>query len=402
MAASRQKTSQRPEVGAKVERSRPLALIDLEAQQARIRAKIDRAVSRVLEHGNYIMGPEVGELERRLAAFAGARFCISCSSGTDALLMVLMAKGIGRGDAVICPAFTFAATSEVIALLGATPVFADVNKETFNLDPDKLPGALDAAVRAGLDPKAIVAVDLFGLPADYSAIDKFASAHGLLVLADAAQSFGASHEGRKVGTFGLATATSFFPAKPLGCYGDGGAILTDDGDLTATLESIRVHGKGTDKYDNVRIGVNGRLDTIQAAILIEKLAIFHDEIGARQVAADRYRVLLSSVSGITVPQPPPGSRSVWAQYTLRVPVTVRGVLVKALGAAGVSTAVYYPKPLHHQTAYRAFPCAIGGLPVSESLAGEVLSLPMHPYLSATDQKRVADNLRTALQSARSH
>jgi dTDP-4-amino-4,6-dideoxygalactose transaminase len=247
---------------------RPLALIDLEAQQALIRPQIESAILRVLDHGKYVMGPEVTELERQLSEYTGAAHTLSCSSGTDALLMVLMAKGIGPGDAVLCPAFTFTATPEVIALLGATPVFVDVEPDSFNLDVSKLSEGLQTAKEAGLTPKVVVAVDLFGQPADYDAVEQFASENGLWVLADAAQSFGASYKTRKVGTLGVATGTSFFPAKPLGCYGDGGAIFTDDAELADVLDSIRVHGKGTEKYDNVRIGVNGRLDTIQAAILI--------------------------------------------------------------------------------------------------------------------------------------
>lgn len=377
----------------------PLPLVDLKAQQARIRDRIDQAIARVLAHGTYIMGPEIKVLEARLAAFAGASHCISCSSGTDALLMILMAKGIGPGDAVICPAFTFPATPEVIGLLGATPVFADVDEETFNLDPLRLTDAFDACLKAGLSPKAIIAVDLFGVPADYAAIEAFAADHGLWVLGDAAQSFGASHQGRKVGTFGLATATSFFPAKPLGCYGDGGAILTDDQELAEILDSIRVHGKGTDKYDNIRIGINGRLDTLQAAILIEKLAIFPEEIELRQRAAGRYHDLLGNLEGVSLPFVPEGSKSVWAQYTLRVAAKSRGPLAKVLNERGVPTAIYYPKPLHQQTAYRNYPRSAAGLARSERLSTEVLSIPMHPYLSAEDQERVSSTIRTALAAA---
>jgi dTDP-4-amino-4,6-dideoxygalactose transaminase len=377
----------------------PVPLIDLKAQQARIRDKIDAAIARVLAHGNYIMGPEIKELEKQLAAFAGARHCVSCSSGTDALLMVLMAKGIGPGDAVICPAFTFPATPEVIALLGATPVFADVEDETFNLDPSCLTGAFEAAKSARLRPKAIIAVDLFGAPANYGAIERFAATHGLWVLSDAAQSFGAARDGRKVGTFGLATATSFFPAKPLGCYGDGGAILTDDDELAGLLDSIRTHGKGADKYDNVRIGINGRLDTLQAAILIEKLAIFPEEIVQRGRVAERYHELLGNLKGISLPHPSDGSLSVWAQYTLRVPANVRGHAVKALADAGVQTAIYYPKPLHHQTAYRSCPRPKAGLARSERLSARVLSIPMHPYLRPEEQARVAAAVRSALAGA---
>jgi dTDP-4-amino-4,6-dideoxygalactose transaminase len=275
-------------------------------------------------------------------------------------------------------------------------VFAEVDEETFNLDASRLTEALDAALQAGLRRKAIMAVDLFGLPADYAPIEKFATDHGLWLLADAAQSFGATYQERKVGTFGLATATSFFPAKPLGCYGDGGAIFTDHGELAALLDSIRTHGKGTDKYDNVRIGINGRLDTLQAAILIEKLAIFPEEIVQRQRAAERYHDLLGNMKGVSLPQVPHGSSSVWAQYTLRVPAMVRGPLAKALHDVGVPTAIYYPKPLHHQTAYRHYPYPKGGLVGSERLSSEVLSIPMHPYLSVGDQERVANAIRTAL------
>jgi dTDP-4-amino-4,6-dideoxygalactose transaminase len=373
----------------------PMQFIDLRAQQSRIRAKLDAAIARVLDHGGYIMGPEIREFEKKLAAFAGAKHAISCSSGTDALLMVLMAKGIGSGDAVICPAFTFTATPEAIALLGATPVFADVDEATFNIDPRTIEEAMSAAIKAGVKPKAIMGVDLFGLPADYEALDAFAEAHGLWVLADAAQSFGAARNGRKVGTFGMATATSFFPAKPLGCYGDGGAIMTDDVELASILDSIRVHGKGTDKYDNVRIGINGRLDTLQAAILIEKLAIFPEEIELRQVVAKRYQELLGGRNDIVLPSIPAGTQSVWAQYTMRVDHRRRAQIAKSLGEAGVPTAIYYPKPLHHQTAYRSYPVPANGLLRSERLSAEVLSLPMHPYMTMESQHRVADAVEMA-------
>jgi dTDP-4-amino-4,6-dideoxygalactose transaminase len=266
----------------------PISFIDLKAQQALIRDQIDAAITRVLDHGGYIMGPEVSALERDLSSFCGAKHSISCASGTDALLIVLMAKNIGPGDAVICPAFTYTATPEVIALLGATPVFADVSEDTFNLDPQSLPRAVDAAKKAGLKPRAIIAVDLFGHPADYDKILPFAEDHGLFVLSDSAQGFGGTLNGRKTGTFGLATATSFFPAKPLGCYGDGGAIFTDDDELAKIMRSIRLHGQGASKYDCARVGINGRLDTIQAAILIEKLKIFPREIALRQEVAARY------------------------------------------------------------------------------------------------------------------
>ena len=274
----------------------PIAFNDLKHQQGRIRDRIDRAIARVLDHGIYIMGPEVEELERTLADFAGAKHAIACSSGTDALLIALLALGVGRGDAVICPGFTFTATPEAIALLGATPVFADVDEATFNLDPRSLEAALDAARQHGLEPRVILAVDLFGQPADYDAILPFAQAHGLLVLADGAQSFGATTRGRKVGTLGLATATSFFPAKPLGCYGDGGAIFTGDDELADAMRSVRLHGRGAGKYDIVRVGINGRLDTVQAAILLEKLRIFPEEIGLRQTVAGNEAVDIGAVA----------------------------------------------------------------------------------------------------------
>ena len=371
---------------ASVSSGAAIQFIDLKAQQERIRPALDRAIARVLDHGQYIMGPEIGELEQRLASFTGARHAISCASGTDALLMILMAKGVGPGDAVICPAFTYTATPECIALLGATPVFADVLADTFNLDVDALPGALDAARKAGLRPRAIMAVDLFGQPADYDRLLPFAQEHDLFVVSDAAQSFGSTYKGRRAGTFGLATATSFFPAKPLGCYGDGGAIFTDDDALAEAMKSIRLHGKGSDKYDIVRVGINGRLDTLQAAILLEKLAIFEDEIAARQRVAQRYTAALHNV--IKVPEVPTGLTSVWAQYTLTVPGGKRDALMKALAGRGIPTMVYYPRGLHEQTAYRDCPVAVGGVPVAARLPQEVLSLPMHPYLDEVTQGRV--------------
>ena len=279
-----------PEQSAVAKGATPIAFIDLAAQQARIRGRVDRAIARVLDHGQYIMGPEIGELERLLRQLTGARHAISCASGTDALLIALMALGVGRGDAVLCPAFTFTATPEAAALLGATPVFVDVDPETFNLAPEGIAGGIEAAKAHGLKAVGVITVDLFGLPANYARLEPLAQEHGLFVLADAAQALGAACGERRVGRFGTVTATSFFPAKPLGCYGDGGAIFTSDPDLAARMESIRLHGKamGADKYAIERIGVNGRLDTLQAAILIEKLAIFEEEIELRNRAAARY------------------------------------------------------------------------------------------------------------------
>ena len=362
-----------------------IPFIDLEAQQARIRERLDAAVGRVLAHGQYIMGPEVAELESRLSAFCGAAQTIACASGTDALALALMALGVGRGDAVLVPTFTFAATAEVVPLLGAVPVFVDVDADSFNVDPAGLRAGIAAARRAGLRPAGMIAVDLFGQPADYDAIHEIARAHDLWVIADAAQSFGAGWRNRKVGTLARLTTTSFFPAKPLGCYGDGGAVFTDDPKLAAVIRSLRVHGQGEDKYDNVRIGINGRLDTLQAAILLTKLDIFADEIQARQRAAARYHELLAGLA--VTPSLREGASSSWAQYTIRSPD--REALRNRLATAGIPTAVYYARPLHRQTAYRAFPVAEGGCPIAERLATEVLSLPMHPYLDHATQEEVA-------------
>ena len=372
----------------------PMELIDLKSQQNRIRDKIDVAIKRVLDHGAYIMGPEVGELERQLAKFAGAKHCVSCGSGTNALLIALMAMGVGPGDAVICPAFTFTATPEVVALIGATPVLADVDPATYNLAPNSLESAIATARKMGLTPKVVMPVDLFGLPADYDPIEPIAVANGMAVLCDSAQSFGATYRGRTVGSIGTATATSFFPAKPLGCYGDGGAIFTDDDSLAKAMRSIRLHGKGDDKYEIVRIGINGRMDTIQAAVLIEKLAIFPDEIEARQTAARRYSERLSNLVG--APTVPAGSQSVWAQYTIRLQADRREQIAAALKAEGIPTAVYYPRPVHQQEAYLTCPVASTGLTASEQASAEVLSLPMHPYLTTADQDRVCDALARAL------
>ncbi len=376
-------------------RPQSIPFIDVGAQRQRLGRKIDDAVSRVLTHCQFLGGPEVTQLEADLAAFSGAKHVVSCSSGTDALLMVLMAKGIGPGDAVVCPSFTFCATGETVALTGATPVFVDVDGETFNMDAASLARGIATARRLGLKPKAVIPVDLFGQSADHDAIAAIADAEGLFVLDDAAQGFGASYKGRRLGTFGLATATSFFPAKPLGCFGDGGAILTDDAELAATLRSIRVHGQGSDKYDNVRLGLTGRLDTMQAAILIEKLKIFEDEISARNRVAERYTRGLGNV--VKVPRLAAGCTSVWAQYTIRLPKGCnRDAFAAALKTQGVPTAIYYPKSIHQQTAYRHFPVADGGLPVSESLSADVISLPMHAYLDEETQDRIIAAVRGAV------
>ena len=373
----------------------PVPFIDIAAQRRRLGHAVDEAVSRVLAHCQFINGPEVTELEAALAAFSGAKQVVSCASGTDALLMVLMAKGVGRGDAVLCPSFTFCATGEAVALTGATPVFVDVDEETFNMDVASLKRGLATARRLGLTPKGVIPVDLFGQSADHDAIGEVAAAEGLFVLDDAAQAFGASYKGRRLGGLGHITATSFFPAKPLGCFGDGGAIFTDDAEFADLLRSVRVHGQGSDKYDNVRLGMTGRLDTIQAAVLIEKLKIFEDEIAARNRVAERYARGLGNV--VTVPRLESWATSVWAQYTIRLPEgTDRNEFALALKAQGIPTVIYYPKSMHQQTAYRDFPVADGGLPACERLSSDVISLPMHAYLDEPTQERIVKAVRGAL------
>ncbi len=376
--------------------SAPLPFIDLQAQRARIGSAIDAGLLRVAAHGHYIMGPEIKTLEDDLTAFCGAKHCITVANGTEALAMPLMAKGLRPGDAVFVPSFTFAATAEVVAWLGAVPVFVDVDAETFNMDPVSLEAGISVAKAKGLKPTAIIPVDLFGQAADYDAIEPIANAHGLWIMSDAAQSYGGAYKGRKIGTIGLVTATSFFPSKPLGCYGDGGAIFTDDDEMAAILKSLRVHGQGSDKYDNVRIGLNARLDTMQAAVLIEKLKILGDEIEARNHIAARYSEALSQ--SVPVPRIAEGRYSAWAQYTIRVPAERRAAIGAALKEQGVPTMIYYPKPLHLQTAYKHFPLAGNGLPTSERLAKEVLSLPMHPYLDDASQDRVIDALTSAMKA----
>ncbi len=367
---------------------------DLGAQRRRLAGKIDQAILRVLERGDFILGLEVEELEAELAAFCGAKEAISCSNGTDALALVLMALRVKPGDAILCPSFTFAATAEVIAWFGATPIFVDVHPGTFNMDPASLEAGIATARQLGLNPAGVIPVDLFGQPADYDALLPIADFHGLWCLCDAAQSFGSDYKGRKVGSIGLAASVSFFPAKPLGCYGDGGAVLTSDVELARTIRSLRVHGQGTDKYDNVRIGLNGRLDTVQAAVLLQKLTVFRDEIAARNRIAAAYTKALSDV--VRVPVVLDRCISVWAQYTLRVDPGRRADLAAALKRRGIPTAIYYRKPLHHQRAYQDYPRAATGLRVSEKLAEEVISLPMHPYLDEQSQDRIIEAVREAV------
>ncbi|MEP7029801.1 MAG: DegT/DnrJ/EryC1/StrS family aminotransferase [Pseudolabrys sp.] len=374
----------------------PIPFIDIVSQRRRLGSAIDTAVARVFEHCQFILGPEVRAFEAELAVFCGAKHVVTCASGTDALVLALRAWGIGPGDAVICPSFTFCATAEVAALVGATPVFVDVEADTFNIDAKGIAGAIEVAKAAGLKPKAIIPVDLFGLAADHGAVAAAAEAEGLLILDDAAQGFGATFNNRRLGTFGQATATSFFPAKPLGCFGDGGAVMTDDDNMADVMRSLRMHGHGADKYDNIRIGLASRLDTVQAAILIEKLKIFPDEIEARNRVAWRYSEGLAGVA--VTPKVPAGTTSVWAQYTLRVSGGRRDALAASLKAEGIPTAIYYTLPLHRQQAYKHYPVGKGGVAVSDKLSGEVISLPMHAYLEPPVQDRIIDAVRRALKS----
>jgi dTDP-4-amino-4,6-dideoxygalactose transaminase len=370
----------------------PVPLIDLQAQRSRIGARIEAAIGRVLAHGQYIMGPEVAEAERRLAAHSGARHVICCASGTDALMMTLLAQGVGRGDAVFVPSFTFTATAEAVALVGATPVFVDVHADTFNLDAASLERAIGTAQQTGLKPVCVIPVDLFGQPADFDVLQAIADKHGLWILDDAAQSYGARYKGKRLGTCADVTATSFYPSKPLGCYGDGGAVFTDDAELARRLMQVRVHGQGRDRNDVVRVGLTARFDSIQAAVLLEKLEIFDDECAAREKIAVRYDQALSGIA--TVPARATDCTSVWAHYTVTSPRRDR--IVAALHAQGIATAVFYSKPVHMQTPYRGYPVAAGGLPVTEHLAQEVVSLPMHPYLSSEAQDRVIAAVRAAV------
>ncbi|MBU6234817.1 MAG: DegT/DnrJ/EryC1/StrS aminotransferase family protein [Alphaproteobacteria bacterium] len=373
----------------------PIEFVDLKRQRARIGERIDAAIQKVLAHGQFILGPEVKQLEDGLKQFCGAKHAIACSNGTDAIGLCLMALKVRPGDAILCPSFTFAATAEVIAWLGATPVFCDINPDTFNIDIASMKAGLETAQQKGLRAVGVISVDLFGLPADYDAIEAFCKDNGLWLVCDSAQGFGGTYKGRTTGTIGTFTTTSFFPAKPLGCYGDGGAIFTESDEMAALLQSLRFHGKGNDKYDNVRIGMNARLDTLQAGILLEKLAIYADEIDARNKVAEAYTAQLGDVA--KAPHVPAQSRSIWAQYTLTLPEgTDRNALAAALKDKGIPSAVYYPKPLHQQTAYNKYPVAGNGLPVCENLAARVISLPMHPYLTGEQIDYICTHFRAAM------
>ena len=375
-----------------------IQFIDLRTQFEKIQEDVEAAVLKVLRSGQYIMGPEVTELESELARYAGVEHVVSCASGTDALVMALMAKGVGPGDAVFAPPFTFVATAEAIATVGATPIFVDVEPDSFNIDPEALRRAIRALKERDpsihplprlpddelelLTPKGIIAVDLFGLNADYEALNAIAAEEGLFVIEDAAQSFGARSGNRRACSLAEIGCTSFFPAKPLGCYGDGGAIFTDDADVAALLRSIRVHGQGSDKYENVRLGITGRLDTVQAAILLTKLRVFDDELDQRQRVANGYAAAIAEAGiPLVTPAIPDGQVSAWAQYSvLAEDAAERDRLMGQLKDAGVPTAIYYPKSLHLQQAFDYLGYQAGDFPVSEEMGGRIFSLPMHPYL----------------------
>lgn len=375
-----------------------IPFIDLAAQQARIRDKIEAGFGTVLDHGAYVMGPEVAAIETRLAEAAGTKHCISCSSGTDALILALLAQGLRPGQGVIVPSFTFAASAEVMPVLGAVPVFAEVDPVTFNLDPAGLAAAMMAARNAGVEVAGIIGVGLFGQPADYVAIGSFAEAEGLWVVDDAAQSFGASLNNTPVGQLAEITCTSFFPAKPLGCYGDGGAVFVDDDDKAEIMRSCRVHGMGKTRYDNIRIGMTARLDTIQAAILDAKMDIFDDELARRQQVADRYAEHLADL--VETPDLAAGATSSWAQYTVKLPAgTDRDAVMAHLKDHGVPSAIYYPVPMHRQPPYQRFPVSGCGLSVTADLCERVMALPMHPYLEDAQQQQVAAALARALATA---
>jgi UDP-2-acetamido-2-deoxy-ribo-hexuluronate aminotransferase len=388
-----------------------MQFIDLALQQKRIRSDLERHLLAVLDHGKYIMGPEIEQLETELAEFVGVQNAVSCASGTDALLIALMASGIGPGDIVFTTPFTFIATAEVVQLLGAIPVFVDIDPATFNIDATQLSRAIHAISKGNkrLHPlphmvsaknpmKAIIAVDLFGLPADYDSINPLAQDNGLVVIEDAAQSFGATYQGKRACSLAQIACTSFFPAKPLGCYGDGGMCFADDDRLASVMKSIRIHGKGTDKYDNVRIGLNGRLDTMQAAVLLSKMSVFPEEVALRRQVAGRYREFLSGIEGLILPGEPSGSQSVWAQYSIVAGnAGQREKLQTALKEKNIPTAVYYPKPLHLQTAFSQLGYRENDFPISERFAKTIFSLPMHPYLGADDQKIIADTIERCLK-----
>ena len=365
----------------------PIPFLDLKAQQARLAGRLKPRLDAVLGHCQFILGPEVAELEGRLAAYCGAKHCVGVSSGTDALQIAMMAERIGPGDAVFLPAFTYTATAEVPLVLGATPVFVDVDPNTFQIDPAHLDARIAAVQAAGrLRPRAVVGVDLFGQPADWTELNRIAGKYGLFTLDDLAQSFGASLHGQKLGTQAMATATSFFPSKPLGAYGDGGALFTDDDDRADLFRSLRTHGEGKSRYDVLRTGMNGRLDTMQAAILLAKLEVFDEELARREQIARLYDRRLGNA--VQVPARVPDSTGAWAIYAILLPDEATRTRVQAvMKDQGVPSAIYYPRPLHHQPAYAAHHDG-AALPHSEDLATRILALPIHPDLSDADADRV--------------
>tara|TARA_B100000212_G_scaffold161785_1_gene121641 strand:- start:345 stop:1475 length:1131 start_codon:yes stop_codon:yes gene_type:complete len=364
------------------EYSEKTQFIDLKSQQNFIRPKLEKAIKRVLDHGQYIMGPEVRELEEELKNFTGCKFSLTCANGTDALTLALMAWNVGPGDAIFVPAFTYVASAEAPAQLGASPFFVDVNEHDFNINIESLKQAIVDAKKLNLRPRVIISVDLFGYPSDFNLIKEISTDENIKVLIDGAQSFGGKYRGKRVGCMGDITTTSFFPAKPLGCYGDGGAIFTEDEELAKKIDSIRLHGKGSEKYDNIRIGLNSRLDTIQAAILIEKLKIFPEELILRDKVANSYNSKLENLNFLKVPRLSDDVKSAWAQYTLIA--QDRSELINKLRLQDIPSVIYYPKTLDLQDGYREFPTVSSGLKVSHYLMGSVMSLPMHPYL--TEQK----------------
>ena len=371
-----------------------MEFIDLKSQQKRIIAKINKRIEKVLNHGKYIMGPEVFELEEKLANYVGVKKCVSCSSGTDALLIPLIAKKIGKGDAVITTPFTYIATAEVVDLLGAVPVFVDIYPKTYNINPDKIEKAIRTAKDKGLVPKAIIPVDLFGLPSRYRLIERIAKKYNLFIIEDSAQSFGASIKSKKAGSFGNVGSTSFFPAKPLGCYGDGGAIFTNDNLLAQKMVSIRAHGGGENKYQNIRKGINGRLDTIQAAILLEKLAIFNDELKRRNEIAKYYNDNIDKK--FIKPLVPNGYISSWAQYSIIAESKdARSSIISRLNSKNIPAMIYYEIPLHLQKVYSKLGYNKGDFPEAEKISEQIFSIPMHPYLTSQAQDKIIEELNNA-------
>ena len=376
-----------------------IPFIDLKTQQKHIRSKIDNRIKRVLDHGQYILGPEVKELENELSRFSNSKHVLCCSSGTDALLLALLGLKLQPGDGVIVPSFTFASSAEVMPLLGAVPIFIDVEETTFNLDPTKLKDTLDTANEMGVKVKGIMSVGLFGQPADMKPIKDFAIKNDLWVLDDAAQSFGGEYDNQKVGNLCEVTATSFFPAKPLGCYGDGGAIFTNDEEIYEIANSSHVHGMGKSRYEYDRIGMNARMSTIQAAILLEKLEIFPSEIKKRQEVVDSYNKHLSKLDlGLKLPYLKDKFKSSWAQYTVVLPDDInRELLQEKLKLKNVPTAIYYPIPLNDHKPYNHFPVSKAGLETTYKLSKTVLSLPMHPYLQEKDIIYITQSISEAVK-----